>query len=461
MTHRPPRGPLAGKPASAGLADGGRMQLRYGFNEVDGWWQLSHGPAREAIRRRLRRMRTEVMRIFVFDKPVPDPVRDWPLFAGYVQAVLDAGAVPMVTFAKYHPPHDDPRGLREYAERCLEVAWGCLEQWGPDVARDWLWCIWNEPNNYQVGGDLTFPQYRRIYEEVASALHRLMAPHLDGGKARIGGPAACGFQAYWLDWIARLVHEVDERLVGFVSWHHYGDWRPVVPSATIGFDIKGDPEAPQGAAYRALLMAQTPQYEARARAVARIIGSRDILNVCGELNTIVNHDHAFVGGLNVNAFGAAYYASALIHLIRGGADLEMRWTATASDHETYQDAYGLIGMNGDATPAGLAKQLFARHVRRGDQIAFPGCHAASRDIDAIVACGEGGRRSLVLVNTTEREAALAVGDWDAASARCRDALVLDEATGAVIVRQRCDGMVRLKGCGIAVVSNRLDDTELD
>jgi len=31
-----------------------RMQLRYGFNEVDGWWHISLGPNSEQIRRRLR-----------------------------------------------------------------------------------------------------------------------------------------------------------------------------------------------------------------------------------------------------------------------------------------------------------------------------------------------------------------------------------------------------------------------
>ena len=48
----------------------------------------------------------------------------------------------------------------------------------------------------------------------------------------IGGPAIDGtHRAYWMDWIARLVTEVDDRMLGFVSWHRYGDWRPAVPSA--------------------------------------------------------------------------------------------------------------------------------------------------------------------------------------------------------------------------------------
>jgi hypothetical protein len=423
------------------------MRLRYGFNEVDGWWDIALGPHRERIRHHHRLMGTQAVRIFVFDKPVPDPVTQWDLFTAYVQAVLDMGAVPMITFAKYHPPHDDARNLRTYLARCTDVAWGCLEQWGGETVRDWYWCVWNEPNNYHVGGALSFAQYKRIYEEVAHAVHRLLDPCLDGRKLRIGGPALCGFQNYWQDWISGLVNEVDESLVGFVSWHHYADWRPVVPSASVGFDLKGEPEAPSGPAYRALLMAQTPQYEMRARAVARILDGRNIENICGELNTVVHHNHDFVGGLNQNAFGAAYYASALIHLIRGGADLEMRWTATAHD-----DAYGLMTMEGAPTPACLAKELFAQHVRHGDWVSFPDHSPDRPEIDAAVAWTDAGRLSGVFVNTGARAHALTVADWDPQLAQCREVLRLDTGTGERIVREPFNGTVRLDGYGVAVVS---------
>ena len=428
-----------------------RMRLRYGFNEVDGWWSIGLGPHRERIRHHHRLMGTQIVRVFVFDKPVPDPVKEWDLFAAYVQAVLDMGAVPMITFAKYHPPHDDPRNLRTYLARCADVVWNCLEQWGGERVRDWYWCVWNEPNNYNVGGLLTFPLYRRIYEEVAYTVRRLLDPYLAGQKLRIGGPALCGFQTYWLDWVSGLVNEVDPSLLSFISWHHYGDWRPVVPSAAVGFDLKGDPEPPHGPAHRKLLMAQTSEYETRARAVARIIGDRDIMNVCGELNTIVHHNHYFVGGLNQNAFGAAYYASALIHLIRGGADLEMRWTATAHD-----DAYGIMTMEGEATAACLGKQLFAQHVRHGDWVSFPGRHAEHPDIDAIVARAdsgvEDGRLSAIFVNTSDKPETLAVSDWNPDLLRCREVLRLDSGTGDKVVREPFNGLVRLDGYGLTVVS---------
>ena len=195
-------------------------------------------------------------------------------------------------------------------------------------------------------------------------------------------------------------------------------------------------------------MAQTPQYETRARAVARILEGRAIENICGELNTLVHHDHNFVGGLNQNAFGAAYYASALIHLIRGGADLEMRWTATA-----HNDAYGVMTREGQPTPACLAKQLFAQHVRRGDWVSFPDRRPDIPDLEAIVAWSDDGRLSGVLVNTGARPRTLAASDWDPVLEGCREVLRLDAGTGGRIVREPFGGKIRLNGYGLAVITN--------
>jgi hypothetical protein len=226
-----------------------------------------------------------------------------------------------------------------------------------------------------------------------------------------------------------------------------------VPAASVGFNLKGEPEPPPGPAYRTLLMAQTPQYETRARAVARIIGERDIKNVCGELNTVVHHNHDFVGGLNQNAFGAAYYASALIHLIRGGADLEMRWTATAHD-----DAYGIMTMEGEPTAACLGKELFAQHVRYGDWVSFPVRDTKQPDIDASVARAGGGadegRISGVIVNTSDRPQTISVADWERELSGCSEVLRLDAGTGDKVVREPFNGLVRLDGYGLAVVSTQ-------
>lgn len=437
--------------------DAVRMRMRYGFNEINGWWHMSLGPHAGEIQRRLKLMDTRVVRIFVFDQPVPSPVSDWGNFAAHIQSILDVGAVPMVTFARFGPPFDDPILHRRFVEQCRDVVWGCLEVWGGAQVRDWYWCIWNEPNNRIIGGGLTFEEYAPVYLDVASAVHELLAPHLDGAKARIGGPSIDGtYRPYWMDWISRLLDQVDDHLIGFVNWHKYGDWRPAVPSHTLGLEMWGSPDAPDGAPFETLLMAQTPSYEARARGVARLLAGREIENICGELNTIAHHENYYTLGLNQNVFGAAYYASALIHLIRGGADLEMRWTA--SGHE---DAYGLLSLRGEPTPAALAKQLFAQHVRRDDLVWFPAHRREAPGIDSIVALGEEGRLSGVFVNTGSAPVAVTPGDWERQLSNCGDVLRLDVETGGRIVREEAGRQVRIGKHGIAVVTNAADATSID
>jgi len=435
-----------------------RMGLRYGFNEINGWWHLSEGPHGDEIRRRLRLMDTRLVRIFVFDPQVPSPFSDWRGFSAYVQGVLDTGAVPMITFARFEPPFDNPANIRAFVARCREIVWSAIEQWGGDRVKDWLWCIWNEPNNPIIGGGLTYEQYRRIYEETAPRIHEQLAPHLGGKKARIGGPAIDGnHRAYWMDWIARLVDDIDDHLLGFVSWHRYGDWRPAVSSRSLGLEMWGAPDAPLGETLEALLMAQVPDFESRARGVARLVRGRDILNICGELNTISHHENYYTLRLNQNIFGAAFYISALIQLIRGGADAEMRWTATAHG----DDAYGLLSMRGEPTPAALAKQVFAQHVRFGDRLRLPPARPDFPEIDFLVAGHEDGRLSAVFVNTSRRSLVLDAAEWDSGLGPCDEILRLDAGSGERVVRAPFDGSVRLDGYGIAIVTNHAAATIID
>jgi hypothetical protein len=439
------------------------MQLRYGFNEIDGWAAFALGEHRAEIQRRLRLMGTQVIRVFVFDKPVPNPVGEWHHFAAVLQAVLDAGAKPMVTFAKFHRPFDDRRNIRDFVARSCEIVWGCLQQWGGEEVKDWYWCLWNEPNNPEIGGDITYAQYRRIYEELAAGVLALLEPHLDGRKARFGGPAIDGTQrAFWMDWIAQMVADLDDRMLGFVSWHMYADWRPAVPSEKFKVKLWGAPDSPNGEVFQALAMAQTPQYEARARGVARLLQGRDILNVCGELNTVAHHEHGFTLGLNQNVFGGAYYASALIHLLRGGAQLEMRWTATAKklDWGDRDDAYGIMSMTGEPTPACLAKQLFAQHVKYGDWVGYPHAPQNGDGVDAVFAWDDTGRRSAVFVNTMAEPRILKLADWDEKLEECTNTLRIDSGTDDGIARERCNGTVSLNAYGVAVATNATD-TELD
>lgn len=286
-----------------------RTQMLYGVNQADQCWDFALGPARERIGAMLRAVDTRLIRLFLFDKGAPDPVRDWKTFSAYVQAVLDVGAVPMVTFAKFRRPVDDPRAIRSFAEQCADVVWGCLEQWGPTAVRDWYWCVWHEPHSEWIGGGLSFEQYRRIYEPVVVRSLEWLALHLDARPPLIGGPAAESFRPFWMDLIWRFVNQVDDALVGFVDWHSYGDWRE--------HGEAGAPPDPD--AHRALMIAQTLDYEAWARAVGELLRGRDIRNICGELNTHSHYTDAVRARYNHSLFGAAFYISAILHLMRGGA----------------------------------------------------------------------------------------------------------------------------------------------
>jgi len=444
-------------PHSPGVLSEQRMKMRYGFNEIYGWWHFSQGEHREAIQRRLRLMDTKVVRVFVFDQPVPDPFKDWHSFEGVLQAILDIGAKPMITFAKFPPPYDKAKNVRDFVSRASEVVWGCIERWGGSEVSEWYWNVWNEPNNLIVGGNLTFEQYRKIYEALSEEIFRQLAPFLGERSAMIGGPAIDGtYRAYWTDWIARLLAEVDRRKLGFVSWHCYGDWRPAVPSETLGLEMWGSPDSPSGDLFEKLLLSRTPTYEARARSVSRLLEGYGALNVCGELNTVSHHEYYYTLGYNQNLLGAAYYASALIHLIRGGADLEMRWTATA-----HSDAYGLIYRDGVPSPAALAKQLFAQHVRFGDMLQFPPNRIASPGLDVIVARNDKGRTSAVFVNTSRNATEVIPESFAPELDACGTLFRLDRTTRDRIATESMNGRFVLNGYGIGVITNQSAATVVD
>ncbi len=439
-----------------------KNRLRYGFNEIDGWPGFAFDDNRSEIYRRLKLMDTEIVRLFVFDKPVPDPFKRWDFFAAVVDAVLASGAKPMITFAKFDAPHNDPVRIDRYVKRSIEVAWNCLEQWGGDEVKDWYWCVWNEPNNPDVGGNLSYQDYLAIYRAVAEPVVELLAPHCGPAGVKIGGPSIDGTQrAYWLDWIAQLLNDVDDDHLAFVNWHMYGDWRPAAPVETVTVKLVDDPASPNGATFEALTMSRTPQYEARARSVGRLIGERDILNFCGELNTIAHHEHDFTGGLNRSVFGAAYYASSIVNLMRGGADLEMRWTATSKHWYGRDDAYGLMTNEGAPTPPALAKQIVAQHVRRGDLIRFPASDPSLSGIDAVISRGENGRTSAVLVNTLPKRRRIELSRLGEGAENCCDVLRLDAETGDVVLRERAAGEVTIDGYGLVVLSEDASQTVID
>jgi len=343
----------------------------------------------------------------------------------------------MVTFAKL-PFRSDAHAVHAFAEQCADVVSNCIEQWGGEVVRDWYWCVGHDSNSEWVTGGLTFEQYRAIYEEVAHALLRRLSAFMDGRKLLIGGPSVDGFQPFWIDWIWRFVNEIDNSLISFVSWHRYGDWRE-----------PGQWGAPHDEAiFRRLLMARTMDYETRARAVGRILKGRNILNMCAELNAHSHHEARVSQQFNETVFGATYYASALFHLLRGGADVEMFRLRTDNTNR-----YGIMDKNGETTPVFHAKKLCAGFIRYGDCISFPTCERGIASVDALIARGEDGRRSALLVHLKEETATYGVSELSDSLGDCRTLLKIDGGTGNQVLQTACKGTIAFDGYGVAIVTN--------
>ena len=439
------------------------MQLRYGFNEIDGWAAFSMGEHREQIRRRLQLMGTQVIRVFVFDKPVPDPFKEWHLVcrraAGRARRRRKAdGDVRQVPSA-LRRPGEHPQLRRALLARSSGAASSSGAERGEGLV---LVRVERAEQSGSSAVTSLYAQYRRIYEEVAAAVLELLEPHLGGRKARIGGPSIDGTQrAFWMDWIAQLVADVDNRMIGFVNWHMYADWRPAVPSETLRYELWGSPDAPNGEVFEALAMAQTPQYEARARGVARLLHGRDILNVCGELNTVAHHEHCLHARPQPERVRRR-----LLRLRAHPSDPRRCGPGDALDRDIQtvglgrrDDAYGLMTISGEPTPACLGQATLrpARAVWRLDPLSV----APPRSARCRCRCRVG--RQGPPQRCVRQHGAPDRGPWrlrlGRRAVRLREILRLDASTGDRVAREPFDGTVRLKGYGVAVVTN-VADTEV-
>jgi Glycosyl hydrolases family 39 len=417
-----------------------RMKLQYGVNQADQCWDFAIGPERERIWARLREIDTRMVRLFLFDKGAPDHVKDWDTLAAYVQAVLNIGANPMMTFAKFRPPFDDPWSVRAFADRSADVVRRCIDQWGGETVRDWYWCVWNEPNNSWISdGELTFEHYRRIYEQVAYDVLKQLDPCLKGRKPLIGGPAVEGFPNFWWDWPWRFVNEIDNALIGFVDWHRYADWRDA-----------GENGAPQNeTVYRGLIASRALDFQFRARAIGQQIRGREILNICGELNCHSHYTKPVRERFNFSIFGATFYVAALLNLMRGEADAEMFWVGTEAD-----GGYGMLDQHGQPKPVFHAKKLCTQHVQYGDMISFAPWDRGGMPLDAVVARGNDGRLSAMLVHLSDKQATYPLSGLVNELSNCDILLKMDEGTGNGVISGKYDGRVTFEGYGVAVVTNK-------
>jgi hypothetical protein len=409
------------------------MRLRYGVNEARGWRHLAMGPQREQIRTRLAAIGTELVGICVFDRYTPDPLREWPAFKAAIDAVLGLGAVPVITLVSPRPPLQDASAVRWFAQRCADLVWCAVDEWGVETVGRWYWSVWNNPNSEWVSPGVNFESYRRIYMEVAEAMLRWLGPAPVVAKRRIGGPGVDTFQPFWFDWIWRFVHEIDNSLIGFVAWHQYGDWR-----------APGEWAAPTDErTFRDVILARGAEVVHRVEAIGRSLRGREIENICTEINVHAHHEPRVSRRFNQTLFGAVYYVSALLGLIRAGANAEMLWVGTDAG------PYGLWDENATLTPVFSAKRLCTQYVRHGDQLSDPAPRYRGA-IDVLVARGIGDRRSAVIVHRRDRPGRYALLELTGSAGY--EALVkLDGGADGVVI-SRCDGEVTFNGHGVAVAT---------
>jgi hypothetical protein len=173
-----------------------------------------------------------------------------------------------------------------------------------------------------------------------------------------------------------------------------------------------------------------------------------VLNVCGEWNAHSHYLPAVRARFNQSLFGGAYGAAVLLQLMRAGVDAEMVWTGTDVDC-----GYGILDDEARPTPLYHAKKLCTRFVRPGDWVSFPTGEDSQPDLDAVVARGEDGRLTALLVHLQEKEATYTVSELDARLAGCGRLLKLDAGSGGRVAELPCEGTVTFAGYGVAAVTN--------
>jgi Glycosyl hydrolases family 39 len=424
-----------GADATLAPAKGDRMRLRYGLNIGDHWRDPECALAREQLITRIKDAGTTLVRVFpgIGGRSSAD---DWAESAAFFDAILRTGATPMIAFP-CPQAWNDSGAVRMFSRQCCELVDRSIERFGQREVASWFWSIGDEPNSPWTNGGLTFEGYRDIYQMTAQAIQQRLGSPV--GRPRIGGPCVDGFQPFWFDWIWRFVEEVDDSLIGFVAWNRYGDWRE--PGA---WSAPSDPKV-----FERLLLSRTGEYWSRAQAVGVLLEGRGILNLCSELNAHAHQDPAISSRFNQGPFGAAYYGSALIDLMRGGADGEFLW-AGACD----RGPYGALDVVGRSTPTYEAKKLIARNVRFGDVISFPLDRDPVPDFDAVVASDEAGRRVAVLVYLGSGGRKLELDRWPELAGFSQVTSV-----GSNAGQQRSDplpGAVAFGACGVALLHHQRD-----
>jgi hypothetical protein len=406
------------------------MHLRYGFNLGERWRDLMLSPAREALLARLQAARTDQVRVFL---KVDDRLEaEESAVATLLDVLAQAGVTPMVAWAQ-PSGWRLPGAIRQFARDAAAFVARACERWGVETVGSWYWSLGDEPNSPWTNDGFTFDAYCDLYQTTADAIRNHLGSRTT--RPRVGGPCIDGFQPFWFDWIWRFVEQVDNSLIGFVAWNRYGEWRE--PGA---WAAPHDPTL-----FRRLLLSRTAEYWTRAAAIHTVLEGRGILNICSELNAHSHSEPAVSAPLNQGWLGAVYYASALLELMRGGADGEFLWAGAGA-----AGPYSALDPTGAATPTYFAKRIVAEHVRFGDRLAFPVDMDPEPALDAVVAMSPDGRRSALLVHREDIPRSIDLARWPALGG-FREVTVLAGPQTASEALCPSDGVLTMEGYGLAVL----------
>jgi xylan 1,4-beta-xylosidase len=208
-----------------------------------------------------------------------NPVYDWTLTDGVIDALTSAGVFPFVEIGfmpealSTHPnPYRNTSTISlnggcfyppaDYAKwAALIRAWATHASGRyPDVAAAWLWELWNEPDSAYWHG--TFDEYAKLYDYTESALHQVIPDAPLGGPAVIApaGDFLAQFLAHCATGTNAVTGETGTRL-DLVTFHAKGG--VTVSGGHVAMDLGNQlrlHEAGFGAVAAVPQFAQTPIY---------------------------------------------------------------------------------------------------------------------------------------------------------------------------------------------------------
>jgi hypothetical protein len=376
----------------------GTQQMAFGTNEL-----TSHVAESTVASEYLNEINTQYCRVWFGGGNHPGPQAwDWSGLDRDLEVVCEAGAKPMVCFAGLpdwmnddeNYPHGDghrstwnhPRDHEEWGQYCVSIVQHCEQlataRGWPGVEQ-WLWEVWNEPDNYYVSGGWSEQEFSALYAAAATAL-RNAYPDI-----RVGGPATDHGSRKFI--LPLLDHGHD---IQFISWHKYG-----------ALDYPDDDGVFHKPSWEYL-------HETRLFGAAEDDGDvfvkqwienrrpgEGILSVCGEVNL-----NAYCCGTDKRIWGEvwegacdggsragepcsidadcpggdcpverdemiiAWYASMLRHMIRNGTDIEMFYVGTDKHWPNFGLFFGIGPAEGLRSPAFFSKRLFSTAAPQGSLI---------------------------------------------------------------------------------------------